>query len=46
MPLIKPEPKPDLKRKISEILVKWGMPTRQAAIDEIIEEFIKFIKTI
>ena len=34
---IKSNPKTDLKRKISEILVKWNMPTKQVAIDEIIE---------
>lgn len=26
-----------MKQRISEILVKWGMPTRQAAINEIMK---------
>lgn len=29
--------KKELKQKISEILVKWSMPTRQAAINEIVK---------
>ena len=28
-----------LKQEISKILVKWDMPTRQVAIDEIVELF-------
>jgi len=36
----KPEVKDwDLKDKISEILVRWSMPTRQIAINEIVELF-------
>lgn len=27
----------DLRTKISKILIKWSMPTRQAAISEIIQ---------
>lgn len=33
------QPKPTLREEISKILVKWSMPTRQAAISEIIEIF-------
>ena len=29
-----------LRDKISQILVKWGMPTRQIAIDDILNVFI------
>lgn len=31
----------NMKNEISEILIKWDMPTRQRAIDEIIELFNK-----
>ena len=29
----------EIKEKISKILIKWGMPTRQVAIGEILELF-------
>lgn len=30
-----------LRDKISQILIKWGMPTRQVAINEILDSIIK-----
>lgn len=33
--------KPDYKKQISQILVKWAMPTRQVAINEIIRIITK-----
>lgn len=38
------EQKQLIREKISEILVKWEMPTRQIAINEIVEEFDLAIK--
>lgn len=37
--------KEQLKKSISEILVKWSMPTRQVAINEIILAFETYLAT-
>lgn len=39
-----PEQKQLIKEKMSKILVKWSMPTRQVAINEIVQEFDLAIK--
>lgn len=39
-----PEQKQLIKEKMSKILVKWSMPTRQVAINEIVQEFDLVIK--
>lgn len=45
-------PKPTLRQQISRILVKWSMPTRQVAINEILrlfpdrEEIVKRLEEI
>jgi len=33
-----------LRKKISQILIRWNMPTRQVAINEIIELFYETLR--
>lgn len=36
----------NLKQQISEILVKWSMPTRQVAINEILALFLEMSEEV